>query len=209
MHDPLDSYLTGRADRGALTPEEGARADALERVIEDTGAFLAARPAPDLTAAVMRRVEDAGQPATPGAGRPLERWLNRVWAPRDVAFRVRPAYGLAAGAAMALAIAFSPIARPPAADEPRFFVQFRLEASNASTVRLAGTFTNWQPRYELHETAPGIWTITLPLALGVHDYGFVVDGEHWVSDPLAQRVDDGFGGTNSRIALLAPDGPRS
>ena len=31
---------------------------------------------------------------------------------------------------------------------PHMFVQFRLEAA-ASCVQLAGSFTNWEPRYEL------------------------------------------------------------
>ena len=63
-------------------------------------------------------------------------------------------------------------------------VQFRLQAPQASDVRLAGTFTNWQPQYELHEAAPGLWTITLPLPLGVHDYVFIVDGQQWGSRPV-------------------------
>ena len=82
-------------------------------------------------------------------------------------------------------------------------------ASSASTppsrVQLAGSFTNWERRYELHEMAPGLWSITVPLSLGVHDYSFLVDGEHWVPDPYASRVRDGFGGTNSRLTLMHPD----
>jgi len=31
-----------------------------------------------------------------------------------------------------------------------------------------------------------------------------VDGTRWVQDPFAERVDDGFGGTNSRVAVLVP-----
>jgi len=88
------------------------------------------------------------------------------------------------------------------------YVQFRLEAAGASRVALAGNFTGWEPRYELQETAPGSWSIVLPLRPGVHDYAFVVDGRHWVADPYAPRVDDGFGGANSRIALLPPDAGR-
>ena len=88
-------------------------------------------------------------------------------------------------------------------------VQFRLQAADASTVRLAGSFSNWQPQYDLHQTSPGIWTITLPLPRGVYDYAFVIDGQRWVPDPYAQTVDDGFGGTNSRIAILPPDQSRS
>ncbi|MGH9346915.1 MAG: glycogen-binding domain-containing protein [Vicinamibacterales bacterium] len=190
--------------------------DDLERAIDETRAFFDARPAPHLTAEVMRRVEQIGHPAPPSTHNLVARLVGRLWTTRDVTIRFRPAYGLLAAAAIAAVVLSAPAywrtpggsARAGAA-EPQFFVQFRLEAATASTVRLAGSFTNWQPHYELHETAPGIWTITLPLSLGVHDYVFVVDGTHWVSDPLAQHVDDGFGGTNSRIALLAPDRPRS
>ena len=79
---------------------------------------------------------------------------------------------------------------------------------DAMDVRLAGSFTNWQPRYALHQASPGIWTITLPLSAGVHDYVFVVDGQRWIADPYAPHVDDGFGGVNSRISLVPPDAPR-
>ena len=56
--------------------------------------------------------------------------------------------------------------------------------------------------------APGVWTITVPLTQGVHDYAFVVDGRQWIPDPYAPRVDDGFGGTNSRLTLLLPETSR-
>jgi hypothetical protein len=39
----------------------------------------------------------------------------------------------------------------------------------------------------------------------VHDYAFIVDGERWIADPMAPAVADGFGGLNSRIAVLPPD----
>lgn len=88
------------------------------------------------------------------------------------------------------------------------FVQFRLHAPDASTVGLAGSFTGWQPAHELYEVAPGIWTVTLALPPGVHDYAFVIDGERWVADPYAPGVRDGFGGTMSRVALLLPERSR-
>jgi 1,4-alpha-glucan branching enzyme len=93
------------------------------------------------------------------------------------------------------------------AADPHVFVQFRLDAA-ASRVQLAGSFTNWEPRYEMRQSASGIWTITVPLTQGVHDYAFVVDGQQWVPDPHAPQIGDGFGGTNSRLALLSPDAPR-
>ncbi|HEX5727708.1 MAG TPA: glycogen-binding domain-containing protein, partial [Longimicrobiaceae bacterium] len=94
-----------------------------------------------------------------------------------------------------------PVAVAPAAGPPPVYVQFRLEAAGARDVRLAGTFTGWEPSVALRQTAPGEWTALVPLRPGVHDYAFVVDGTTWVADPHATRVDDGFGGKNSRISL--------
>jgi 1,4-alpha-glucan branching enzyme len=74
----------------------------------------------------------------------------------------------------------------------------------ARQVALAGSFSDWQPAYALQQVAEGVWTIVLPIAPGVHDYAFVVDGEQWVTDPFAPQVDDGFGGANSRLTVLAP-----
>jgi len=85
----------------------------------------------------------------------------------------------------------------------KVYVQFRLQISDAADVRLAGSFTHWQAQYQLHQTAPGLWTVTLPLTPGVHDYAFIVDGQRWVADPYAAAVQDGFGGVNSRITLVA------
>ena len=193
----------------------------LERAIEDARAFVSARPAPDLTGSVMRRIEELGvppaaQPVAPGA---LSRLAALLWAPRRVELQWRPGYALVAAAAVILLIVLlpygrqTPTAAPPSVaavsnTDPRLYVQFRLEAADAMDVRLAGSFTNWQPRYALHQASPGIWTITLPLSAGVHDYVFVVDGQRWIADPYAPQVDDGFGGVNSRISLVPPDAPR-
>lgn len=100
------------------------------------------------------------------------------------------------------------VAGPVASGQPQLYVRFELNASEASSVRLAGSFTGWEPEYELAETRPGHWSALVPLRPGVHDYAFVVDDERWVADPDAIHVDDGFGGVNSRIALLAPQEER-
>jgi hypothetical protein len=84
-------------------------------------------------------------------------------------------------------------------------VQFRLEAPGARAVRLAGDFTDWQPEHTMHEQAPGVWSVTVPLTPGVHDYVFVVDEVDWRTDPHAPQVADGFGGLNSRLAVLGPE----
>jgi hypothetical protein len=185
--------------------------DDLEPVIEETRALLGEGPPPDVTAAVMREI--AALDPLPAAPKPFlgVRILRILWAPR--AITIRPAVALAGAAAVALLVAVGYPARPanptataPGQSEAPVFVQFRLEAM-ASRVQLAGSFTNWEPRYELREAAPGIWSITVPLTEGVHDYAFVVDGQRWVADPYAPQIGDGFGGINNRLALVTPDVP--
>jgi hypothetical protein len=218
MTDRIDKYLDGVLDSFALGPDERAQAQTLERVIEETRAFVDARPAPDLTTTVLGKVAQVGSPLARHRPGVLAALAHHLWAPRHVSLRVRPVYVVLAAAAILVVAPVLPTGGRSTPDAtrlaqldvtPKLFVQFRLEAVDASTVSLAGSFTNWQPDYELHQSAPGIWTITLPLSLGVHDYAFIVDGKRWVPDPYAPAVDDGFGGTNSRIALLSPEQPRS
>jgi hypothetical protein len=187
--------------------------DEIDRATDETRAFLAARPAPDLTAAVMRGIENLEPAPPPRRASFLTRFVASLWAPREIS--IRPAFAFAGAAAVAVLLLVPYVGeRPPESTEgaaepsdPHVFVQFRLDAS-ASRVQLAGSFTNWEPRYELRQAAPGVWTITVPLTQGVHDYAFVVDGQQWVADPYAPKIGDGFGGTNSRLALLSPDTPQ-
>ncbi|MBI3491082.1 MAG: hypothetical protein HY047_04745 [Acidobacteria bacterium] len=217
MTDRIDEYLEGHLDQAQLASAEREEADVVEGAIAEMRAFVNARPAPDLTAAVMRQIEPLRAPHPRPRGT-LARWADSVWATRHVSLRLRPAYGLLAAAAVVALVVFaraewrssvdraaSRIASTSTAAPPQLFVQFRLQAPDAARVRLAGSFTNWQPRYELHQTAPGLWTIFIPLSPGVHDYAFLVDGERWMPDPSAPAVDDGFGGADSRLALSPPE----
>jgi AMP-activated protein kinase-like protein len=216
MTDRIDRYLEGSLERTQLSTDEQAHADAVERVIVETRAFVDSRSAPDVSAEVMRQIEGLEYPATTAASL-LSRLAGSLWTTRQVSLRFRPAYVLVAVSAVVATLTLWPSAQrsgevpstPSSNVEPRVFVQFGLQASDATSVRLAGSFTNWQPQYELRETRPGIWTITIPLSPGVHDYAFVVDGSLWTADPNAQSVADGFGGTNSRIALVVPEDPHS
>lgn len=215
MTDRIDQYLEGTLGRDVLANGERREADAAARAVTDTRAFLAARAMPDVTDGVMRRLANLLPAEAPRRLGVLERILHRLWAPRQVS--IRPAFALLAiGAWIALLFVMAPRlyrtdpAVPQLATEsgdPRLFVQFRLQA-DASSVKLAGSFTNWEPAYALHQIAPGVWTITVPLSQGVHDYAFVVDGRQWIPDPYAPSIDDGFGGTNSRLTLLLPETPR-
>lgn len=201
--------------REASAPD--VRAPVMERIAHVEAGERAAAPAREV--GIAARITAAIQ------------W---IWKPRTI--RLRPAWALAGIAALALAVGTLPMGTDgvdpgpvasdsaggdefanavdrttaPASDagEPRLYVRFELDASQASSVRLAGSFTGWEPEYELAEIRPGQWSTLVPLRPGVHDYAFVVDGERWVVDPDAIHVDDGFGGMNSRIALLAPQEER-
>jgi len=178
--------------------------DPLEQLIVETRAFVNAQPAPDFVSAVMAQVEhlEADHAKTPRSW--IVRTSRQLWTPRLVTFAFRPAYTLFAAAAVLLltVVLSNQWSDRPQGGSEMVYVQFRLQSSDATDVRLAGSFTGWQPQYQLHETAPGLWTVTLPLAPGVHDYAFIIDGQRWVTDPYAAAVQDGFGGSNSRITLV-------
>jgi hypothetical protein len=220
MNDRIHAWLDGELPFEALSAQERDEARALEARIDAVAARMAAEPVPDLTGRVMaalpareampaREAQEARDPV----GARLRAWLHSL-VPAG-GFASRPAFALAA---LALMVGFGlgtlvprgTAPAPPVADveadaaAPQVFVRFELEATGASDVRLAGSFSGWEASYEMTPVGPGLWTVTVPLDPGVHDYMFVVDGEHHVVDPYAPRVSDGFGGFSSRLALLTP-----
>lgn len=208
--DPIHICLDGEASPEALSPEARARFAQMEATLDTVVREIQCIPVPDLAPAIMQRLPSRGAVHVAAWQRVLA-WL---WMPRPVQFR--PAYALAGAMACVLGLMLVPLPREDApapqtgmataeSPPPRMYVQFRLEAPEASQVALAGSFTDWQPRYVLHETAPGVWTVLVPLQPGVHDYAFIVDGKRWTPDPSAPQVDDQFGGTNSRLSLAPPN----
>ena len=207
MNDRIHRHLDGDLPPDALGAGELARAAELRRTAERAAAALRAAPVPDLSARVMA--------ALPPRRAPWWQAVEWLWRPRALRLSFRPAFALAGGAlAVALAAvvplpggsgAEAPPAAVAAAAEPVVYVHFRLEAADAREVAVAGTFTGWRPDVPMERTGEGVWTVLVPLQPGVHDYVFVVDGAEWIPDPDApHRVDDSFGGTNSRISLLPP-----
>lgn len=231
MSDRLQKVLDDELAPDRLPPGELAELEAYEESIQGALAGLRSEAVPDVAPAVMRRLEqlpDLGGEAT--GGEPAwRRALAALWQPRPVTLTLRPAFGVAAaGLALALLVPWvagggpaggpgvvetpvagvgeTPVAGGAVAEGPaeQVMVQFRLQVGDASQVQLAADFTGWEPRYELHELQPGVWAVVVPVTPGVHEYAFVVDGQRWVADPLAPVVDDGFGGTNSRLDVLPP-----
>lgn len=150
--------------------------------------------------------------AQPPAGRGW-RWLLR---PReiDIRLRFRPwVLGAVAAGAAALLVTL-PRGAPrgvrvvASAEAPPVYVRFVLYAPGAGRVAVAGTFNQWNAdAAPLAPTlTPGLWTVTLPLSPGQHQYVFLVDGQRWVTDPAAPTVDDGFGRRNSLVAVSAQGG---
>ena len=89
--------------------------------------------------------------------------------------------------------------------EPVVYVQFVLEAPAATSVAVAGDFSEWQPSFALTDAdGDGVWTGRVPVRPGVHGYMFLVDDTRWLTDPNAQRYqDDGFGNRNAVLAVGA------
>ena len=72
---------------------------------------------------------------------------------------------------------------------------FSFTAPDALSVLLVGEFTEWQQKaIALEKGNDGVWTTTVTLPQGTHNYLFIVDGE-WCDDPnCAVRVPNPFGG---------------
>ena len=103
----------------------------------------------------------------------------------------------------------APVVAVPAPAAPEsVYVKFVLFAADARRVALAGTFNRWDPATIplARAAAPGVWTVTVALPVGQHQYAFVVDGQHWIPDPAAPSIDDGFGRKNSVVSVSPVQG---
>ncbi len=206
MNERVHRYLDGELRQEALTSEELQEIAACEDLVRETRESYQSIKVPDLTARVMSRLPAA--PASHGVLNGfIQNALEWIWTPR--AIRLRPVYGMLAVAAVCLIFVLTKSTNRDADHaNGKVFVQFRLDASKASEVRLAGSFTGWKPAYRLQQMSRGVWSVVVPLEPGVHDYAFVVDGGEWIADPTAPAVDDGFGGMNSRLSVLLPGDSR-
>jgi len=87
-------------------------------------------------------------------------------------------------------------------------VRFVLEQSQARSVTVAGSFNDWSDTSHplARDARSGLWTATVVLPPGEHQFMFVVDDTEWVSPPLAEDyVDDGFGARNG-VVIVRPAG---
>ena len=87
-------------------------------------------------------------------------------------------------------------------------VRFALSAPRASRVSVVGDFNGWdEAAAPMRREGAGVWTISLPVSHGRHVYAFLVDRDHWMSDPEAPLApEDGFGVSNSVIVVGSAGG---
>ena len=208
MNARVQQALDGDIGRETLTAAERAELVSTETALGAVVRAIPVEPLPELSSVVLQQIRSRRTGVAPALRKRttpgIAEWL---WRPRSVSIGWRPAYALAAAVVLAVVITANAL-RPgrtllPGAQQ--VLTQFVLSAPDAKNVALAGDFTGWQPAFTMTRTGPGVWTVVIPLDPGIHQYSFVVDGERWIPDPAAPAVNDGFGGVNSRIAVLTPD----
>jgi hypothetical protein len=135
---------------------------------------------------------------------------RRSWWLTGRVFIASPLSAFAAAAAIAVVAALSTLAvtRGPSTIVSRpdtvEYVRFVLIDSAARSVSIVGDFNEWRPdKTPLIAPKPGVWSVSLPLSPGRHEYAFIVDGKRWVVDPASIPSSDEFG-TESSVLLVAP-----
>jgi hypothetical protein len=87
-----------------------------------------------------------------------------------------------------------------AAHDTVTFVRF-VFVGQAKTVSLVGDFNRWGAEPTPLVSSNGMWTASVALPNGRHEYAFIVDGARWVPDPLAPTSSDEFD-TKSSIVMV-------
>ncbi|MGZ3332454.1 MAG: glycogen-binding domain-containing protein [Gemmatimonadaceae bacterium] len=145
----------------------------------------------------------------------------RPWWRTEREFRIPPLAGLALAAGIAGIIAVSGIAigsritrvAPATASagaakirDTVQVVRFVFVDPSAKRVELVGDFNEWaKGTTQLsHSGAPGVWTVSVPLSPGRHEYAFIINGSRWVADPFAPKSSDDFGTESSVIRVGTP-----
>jgi hypothetical protein len=198
--------------------------DFRNEISEETAAFcerIAAdlrqpeRLDPSFDARLMARVrQEAGLPhqVEPGSS----------WWRTERVLRVSPLAGLALAAGISTFVALSTLAIgshlwsrssvPVAAQavvrtrtDTVNVVRFVFADPNARSVQLVGDFNEWtRGATNLKPSgAPGVWSVSVPLHPGRHEYAFIVNGTRWIADPLATKSSDDFGTESSVIHVGA------
>ncbi len=223
--DLSDDEVRAALHRIADDPEARALLQFEVQMTQDLAASGAPDPSPGFAAQTVERLREADATNTASS---LQDRLRGWWATLTqpiVTVPVRPAYTLAV---LALVAAVASVAWPsgspvpvasapertatptqpattaPNAPSQRVWTRFVYTDDDADSVAVAGDFSQWQPVALSPRTVNGktVWTGLVPVSRGEHEYQFVIDGEKWVTDPLAPVTeDDGFGAKNAVLKL--------
>jgi hypothetical protein len=144
--------------------------------------------------------------------------VARSWWTAPRSFSLSPLAAIASAAVFAAVVAASTFALgmrqativPPvtaASVDTVHIVRFVFLDSTAKHVALVGDFNGWAADATplvVHD-GTGMWTASVALRPGQHEYAFIVDGKRWAADPLALTTTDEFGTPSSRLAVGTDD----
>ena len=165
-------------------------------------------PPPDLLRSVMGSLEPMR----------LNRWQRvYLWARSPTQITLTPLRLVSAATAVVVLLALGLVwtsghvgqRAVPHHESKLLAVAFDVTLSDARTVAVIGTFNEWKPQgYEMKwDQDRQVWTATLWLPQGRHEYAFLIDGTRIVSDPGALfSQEDGFGNQNSVLILRGQNG---
>ena len=80
-------------------------------------------------------------------------------------------------------------------------VKFALEVPAAKSVRLTGSFNNWDVDATPMKKYKGIWKRNIKLAPGTYEYLFRVDGK-WQNDPKGTELKENPFGTKNNVLIV-------
>ena len=175
------------------------------------------RAHPSFEKRLMEKVRTEGRSLyRPAIATNANSWWRTEWI-----IRLSPRGGVAIAAGLVAIIALSSIAvgsrisarrssataQAVSARDTVQLVRFVFVDSGAASVALVGDFNEWtRGATELKRSgAPGVWTVSVPLTPGRHEYAFIINGSRWVADPLAVKSSDDFG-TERSVIRIGPSG---
>lgn len=86
--------------------------------------------------------------------------------------------------------------------------QFTYYQKGLKSIAVVGGFNDWDDdSTTLVEVSPGVWTVSLHLTPGVHEYQFILNGTQRVTDPTMPQTSSDFGSPNS-VVTVSPRVPR-
>lgn len=81
-------------------------------------------------------------------------------------------------------------------------VNFQLEAPDAESVYLVGSFNNWDTTATpMKKDKWGFWKISIELSLGTYEYLFYVDGR-WQNDRMRTELKKNPFGTTNNVLVV-------